>query len=259
MSANETIKDTDNESTISPLSANEDQFGNDLITSSYNEISFSDQSDDQTDGEAAEDLEYCDSDQQKSDKKLSSSLSLPQLSSSIIKWTEQTKASYETENLRPNVTYGSDPNETPDYVSYDGDMVSYVTQDLHQKIKHSSSSPSFDDNLSQQTSTGIEFKLLNDLEKQSKHLSNNISSMLRHIYESTHNITSLTVECISTYETSLNKTCDVIDANIKSMYQLMAKCEELNQSMKPITKLTEELKEVKRLLELFEKTVDYRM
>jgi len=43
------------------------------------------------------------------------------------------------------------------------------------------------------------------------------------------------------------------------MYQLMAKCEELNQSMKPIAKLSEELKEVKRLLELFEKAVDYKM
>ena len=28
-------------------------------------------------------------------------------------------------------------------------------------------------------------------------------------------MTSLTVECMSTYEDCLNKTCDVVDANIK--------------------------------------------
>ncbi|CAG2162330.1 unnamed protein product [Oppiella nova] len=227
MSSNSLAKDEDNESTVSPLSANEencDQLCNDLMTSSYNEISFSG-SDEQTDVEAAEDLSSCDSEQQLQ-KKLSSSLSYG-VNSSLIQ-------------------------------SIDGHLVSYVAQDFEHKLKHSTSSPSIEDHLSQQ-SERIEFKLLNDLEKQSKLLSNNINSMLRHISESTHNITSLTVECISTYETCLNNTCDVIDSNIKSMYQLMAKCEELNQSMKPIAKLSEELKEVKRLLELFEKAVDYKM
>ncbi|CAG2111065.1 unnamed protein product [Medioppia subpectinata] len=223
MSTNSLTKEEDNESTVSPLSGNEencDQLCNDLMTSSYNEISFSG-SDEQTDIEVAEDLSSCDSDQQLK-KKLSSSLSLPQLSSSIVKWTERTKASYDTENVRPNTSHHSDVNEIPDYVSYDGHMVSYVAQDFQHKLKHSTSSPDIEGLVAFQ-------------------------------------ITSLTVECISTYETCLSTTCDVIDSNIKSMYQLMAKCEELNQSMKPIAKLSEELKEVKRLLELFEKAVDYKM
>lgn len=36
-------------------------------------------------------------------------------------------------------------------------------------------------------------------------------------------ITSLTVECISTYETCLSKTCDAIDSNIKVIYSLVLK------------------------------------
>lgn len=37
------------------------------------------------------------------------------------------------------------------------------------------------------------------------------------------------------------KTCDAVDHNIKSMYQLMAKCEELSKSMGPIYKLAEQM------------------
>lgn len=267
-------KDDDNVSTLSPLSANEEgiceQLCNDLMTSSYTEISF-DESDENIDPiedidaiELGEELVISSqsNNSKESTKKLSSSLSLPQLSTTIVNWTEKTKASYETENLNltTNTSLGEkyDFNEVPDFVEYNGPFVSYVAKDFEQKLKHSSSSPSTEGHSSRQ-SERVELKILNDLEKQTKLLSKNINSMLRHISESTHNITSLTVECISTYEMCLNKTCDVIDSNIKSMYQLMAKCEELNQSMKPINKMSEELKEVKRLLELFEKAVEYRM
>ena len=147
-------KDEDNESTTSPLSGAEDhcdQLANDLMTSSYNEISFS-ESDDQTDVELAEELDqsFCDEKKKKKEltKKLSSSLSLPHLSSTIVKWTERTKASYETENLNLNPTVSFDQNsqieEIPDFVSYDGNLVSYVAQDFEQKLKRSTSSPSIE-------------------------------------------------------------------------------------------------------------------
>lgn len=149
-------KEEDNESTTSPLSASEghcDQLANDLMTSSYNEISFS-ESDDQTDVEFAEELDQSSTDPNDSKKelkkKLSSSLSLPHLSSTIVKWTERTKASYETENLNLNLNLPFDQSsqidEIPDYVSYEGNIVSYVAKDFEQKLKHSTSSPSIDGN-----------------------------------------------------------------------------------------------------------------
>ena len=62
---------------------------------------------------------------------------------------------------------------------------------------------------------------------------------------------------ITIYKILLNrdavcKTCDAVDSNIKSMYQLMAKCEELSKNMQPIYKLYDQIKEVKRLLDQFE-------
>lgn len=150
MSAKSCSNDDDNESTTSPLSPAEercDQLINDLMTSSYNEISFS-ESDDQTDVEFAEELDQSfneNNDQTCSGrdltKKLSTSLSLPHLSSTIVKWTEQTKASYETENL--NLTSKTE-TKVPEYVSSEGDLISYVAPDFDQKLKQSTSSPSIE-------------------------------------------------------------------------------------------------------------------
>jgi len=43
-----------------------------------------------------------------------------------------------------------------------------------------------------------------------------------------------------------------MDANIKSMYQLMAKCEELSKAMAPLYKQAEQVKEIKKLLDIYE-------
>ena len=65
-------------------------------------------------------------------------------------------------------------------------------------------------------------------------------------------ISALTVDTLETYRDGVCKTCDEVDGNIKSMYQLMAKVEELNKSMAPAYKLADQVKEVKRLLEMLE-------
>lgn len=57
---------------------------------------------------------------------------------------------------------------------------------------------------------------------------------------------------MDTYKEGVCKTCDEVDANIKAMYQLMAKVEELNKAMQPAYKMGEQLKDIKRLLEMYE-------
>lgn len=54
-------------------------------------------------------------------------------------------------------------------------------------------------------------------------------------------VSALTVDCLETYRDAVCKTCDAVDHNIKSMYQLMAKCEELSKSMGPIYKLADKM------------------
>jgi hypothetical protein len=57
------------------------------------------------------------------------------LSSTIVKWSQSTKQSYETENLN----FTQNVKEVPDFISNDGLLVSYVTQDFENKLKQSNS------------------------------------------------------------------------------------------------------------------------
>ncbi|CAI6363168.1 unnamed protein product [Macrosiphum euphorbiae] len=69
-------------------------------------------------------------------------------------------------------------------------------------------------------------------------------------------MSALTVDCLEIYRDVVCKTCDSIDANIKSMYQLMAKCEEVSKEMEPIYKLSQQVKDIKHILDLFENAVN---
>ena len=80
-------------------------------------------------------------------------------------------------------------------------------------------------------------------------LTENLAGILR-------SVSALTVECLEVYRDAVCKTCDAVDSNIKSMYQLMAKCEELSKLMKPIYKLSEQIKGIKRLLDLLENAMN---
>ena len=83
-------------------------------------------------------------------------------------------------------------------------------------------------------------------------------------------VSALTVEHVQTYRDGVCKTCDSVDSNIRfgavlgmipcdlsltccrAMYQLMAKWEELNKNMAPAYKISAQIKDIKRLLDLFE-------
>ena len=65
-------------------------------------------------------------------------------------------------------------------------------------------------------------------------------------------MSALTVEHVQTYRDGVCKTCDSVDSNIRAMYQLMAKWEELNKNMAPAYRVANQIKDVKRLLEMFE-------
>ena len=60
------------------------------------------------------------------------------------------------------------------------------------------------------------------------------------------------VETMETYRDGVCKTCDAVDTNIKTMYQVMAKVEELNKSMGPAYRIAEEVKDIKRVLDILE-------
>ncbi|XP_043499260.1 BLOC-1-related complex subunit 6 isoform X2 [Polistes fuscatus] len=157
-------------------------------------------------------------------------------------------------------------------VMQDGDMVLFVTEDLENKIKLSSpvtkkgETPSFPGSRSstpclyRQALTPqlplLDHNVLNELEMEARKIATSVDALTENLAAILHSASALTVGCLETYRDAVCKTCDAVDHNIKSMYQLMAKCEELSKCMAPIYKLAEQIKEMKRMLELFESAMN---
>ncbi|XP_076676778.1 BLOC-1 related complex subunit 6 isoform X3 [Andrena cerasifolii] len=143
-------------------------------------------------------------------------------------------------------------------VMQDGDMVLFVTEDLENKIKLSSpvtkkgETPSFPGSRSstpclyRQALTPqlhlLDHNVLNELEMEARKVATSVDALTENLAAILHSASALTVGCLETYRDAVCKTCDTVDHNIKSMYQLMAKCEELSKSMGPFYKLAEQMR-----------------
>ncbi|XP_053208492.1 BLOC-1-related complex subunit 6-like [Panonychus citri] len=244
-----------------------DDMPHDMMTSSYTEISFGES--DLEDGIEIDENDLAVGDSNKN-KSISGSLSLPQLSSTIIDWSEKAKAEYEAEYgdnpsqsiVRPST--GEKESDITGNIEYSNDgMISFVTHDLESKLRLSSvtSSPSSSSTDEQSSSSNLgisnlDITFLNKLESQAQIISTNLDQVMKYIANYTCQVTNLTLKSVNNLTSCLDETCDSIDVNIKSMYQLMAKYEELGSVMAPIDKLSEEVKEVKRLLMLFEREME---
>ncbi|XP_075218360.1 BLOC-1 related complex subunit 6 isoform X2 [Lycorma delicatula] len=138
-------------------------------------------------------------------------------------------------------------NQLNGTVIQEGELVLFVAEDLENKIKLSSPVGKKDDALppfgsvsSWSNSTWlyrqslmnqfpvIDASILNDLEDEVGRIATSVDSLTENLAEILHS----------------------------SMYQLMAKCEELSKSMKPIYKLSQHIKEIKHFLDLFENSTN---
>ena len=93
---------------------------------------------------------------------------------------------------------------------------------------------------------------IDDIEKHARYLAACVDSMVENLSSVLQSASALTVETLETHRDGASKTCDEADNNIKSMYQLMAKVEELNKSMGIAYKIGDEVKEIRRLVEVYE-------
>ncbi|XP_035230051.1 BLOC-1-related complex subunit 6-like [Stegodyphus dumicola] len=159
-------------------------------------------------------------------------------------------------------------------LTVDGDMVTFVAEDLHEKIKMSSpvsrwtdsssfpgsrsSTPSLPRQVLQSSVHVIDPNILTDLEMHAKKVATCLDTMLENLSGTLQSISSLTVECMETYENSVCKTCDAVDVNIKAVYQLMAKCEELSNSMNPLYRISGDIKHIKKMLDQLEHIVEHK-
>ncbi|XP_065305682.1 BLOC-1-related complex subunit 6 isoform X1 [Dermacentor albipictus] len=175
--------------------------------------------------------------------------------------------------LRHGATGGVGLSDLAGTLTYEGDMVSFVAEDLQEKIKLSSpvskvaepfpSSCSSTSSLCRQMYAPhiapIDPSALADLEEEARTVAASVETLLESLTTAMHGISSMTVDCMRLYEKGISKTCDVADSNIKAMYQLMAKFEELSNSMRPLDGLVAEVKSIKKLLDHFENAVEGRI
>eukprot|EP00092_Neocalanus_flemingeri_P065600 GFUD01079807.1.p1 GENE.GFUD01079807.1~~GFUD01079807.1.p1 ORF type:complete len:336 (-),score=109.42 GFUD01079807.1:356-1363(-) len=94
--------------------------------------------------------------------------------------------------------------------------------------------------------------VLNDIEKEARRLATDVDSLVENLSCVLQSVSALTVETVQTYRDGVCKTCDEVDSNIRGMYQLMAKWEELNKNMAPAYRVSSQIKDIKRLLDMFE-------
>lgn len=137
-------------------------------------------------------------------------------------------------------------------VTKSGGMVTFVAEDLENKLKQTSPTTP----VRPLERFVLDANLLNDLEYEAKNIAMSVDTLTETLSGVLHSMSALTVECLEIYRDVVCKTCDSIDANIKSMYQVMAKCEELSKEMEPIYKLAQQVKDIKHILDLFENAVN---
>jgi len=102
------------------------------------------------------------------------------------------------------------------------------------------------------TARMLDQQVLADVEVEARRLASEVDSLVELLSASLHSISGLSVDTVELYRDGVCGTCEQVDNNIRAMYQLMAKWEELNKNMAPAHRLAQQIKDIKRLLDMFE-------
>lgn len=142
-------------------------------------------------------------------------------------------------------------------------MISYVASDLEDQLRNSSRPASLRQEPLNELSRPRDFfqpdvMLLEDLETEAELIAKSLSIMMKNINDFVQHVTKLTSASAQSCQEYLCTACDSVDMNIKKMYQIMAKCEELSIQMQPIKQLQTDIEKVNKLLDLLDKELDVK-
>lgn len=155
-------------------------------------------------------------------------------------------------------------------VHVEGNMTHFVAEDLETKIKLSSPVTKKNDTpTSSRSGTPstlyrqlldpqlgqIDMALINDLECEAHRMATSVDNLIENLSGILHSISSITADNVDIYKNAVSKMSDAMDGNIKSMYTMMAKAEEITQNMKGVEAQSVKIKEIKKLVDLFESFV----
>ncbi|KAF7283172.1 hypothetical protein GWI33_001235 [Rhynchophorus ferrugineus] len=144
----------------------------------------------------------------------------------------------------------------------EGNMTHFVAEDLETKIKLSSPISKKNDTpntlyrqLLDPQGGQIDMAFINDLECEAQRMATSVDSLIENLSGILHSISSITADNVDVYKNAVSKMSDAMDGNIKSMYTMMAKTEEVTQNMKGVEAQAAKIKNIKKLVDLFESFV----
>lgn len=97
-----------------------------------------------------------------------------------------------------------------------------------------------------------QLNVLNKLEEKWNIISNNFQTALQHLKECSDQVTEASLACSQSLTDSIELTCDKVDVEMKALYQLIAKCDELVTKLSVAGSFREEIKTLKKSIETLE-------
>ena len=94
--------------------------------------------------------------------------------------------------------------------------------------------------------------ILTELEEQATGAAKSLAWMTKYLVHKLSEMSVTTEQTAKTYSEAVQKASGQADDNIRMMYGLMAKCEELNRKMKPVYEIQSQVEIIKKKLDILE-------
>ncbi|XP_038069044.1 uncharacterized protein LOC119738278 isoform X1 [Patiria miniata] len=155
--------------------------------------------------------------------------------------------SFVADDLMEKIRQSGDPLKAKDRGSSTGSSTCHTPSSSHSRTP--SLSPS---GISASAIPPVDPTALADIERHCKRVADNVELMMGHLSSTLQNMSAITVGHTQTYRDAVDKAGVTVDQSVKCMYALIARCEELNKTMEPVHQLANQIKSIKRLLEEME-------
>ncbi|XP_058057630.1 BLOC-1-related complex subunit 6 [Anopheles bellator] len=100
--------------------------------------------------------------------------------------------------------------------------------------------------------SSVDPNVLNEIEREAQALAASVDNLSESLCSVLHSISAITADNVEIYKNAVTKLTDCMDANIKCMYTIMAKAEEISKTIKPAEALAVRIREIKRLVDMLE-------